>query len=180
MMNSYPTGIDNAVALLAAQAETGPLVEPVEADVLKWRETPPDAQLHRLTLGDVVLFVHARTGDWACTWSMGGGGGDENPMNFVGVVADALVFADGVPDWLWMLVRGDDPLSLDVGYKDGMCGAPAYMGNGVAHWGSFPYVIPDSCAKMVFEAAPQVSTLVMRAIDAAADGPRHVMITHRG
>ena len=100
-------------------------------------------------------------------------------MTFVGVVADALVFAAMVPDWLWPLVRVDDPVALDVGYRDGMCGSPSYQGNGVAHWGSFPYHIPDFCAEMVFEAAPQVFTLILDAIDAAAEGPRQKMITNR-
>lgn len=180
MMNSQPTGIDGAIALLAAKAEAAPITEPAEVDVLAWRETPPDAQLFRLTLGDDALYLHERRGSWAYTWSMGAGGGDERSMTFVGVVADALVFADGAPDWLWPLVRGDDPVTLDVGYRDGMCGSPAYRGNGVAYWGSFPYHIPDSCAEKVFEAAPQVSTLVLDAIDAAADGPRHTVIAHRG
>lgn len=178
-MNPQSGGIDAAVTLLAAQAEGVPSTEPVEVDVLNWRVTPADAQLHRLTLGDIVLYLHARRGGWACTWAMGGGGATDGPMTFVGVVADALVFATNAPDWLWSLVRVDDPVALDVGYRDGMCGSPSYQGNGVAHWGSFPYHIPDSCAERVFEAAPQVSTLVLDSIDAAADGPRHQLIAHR-
>ena len=179
MMESQPIEIAGAVAHLAAQVEEEPSTEPVDVAVLNWPETPADAQLHRLTLGEVVLYLHARRGGWASTWFMGGGGADGGPMTFVGVVADALVFAREVPDWLWPLVRGDDPVALDVGYRDDMCGSPAYLGDGQAQWGEFPYHIPDFCAEMVFEAAPQVSTLVLRAMDAAADGPRHLMIAHR-
>ncbi len=179
-MEPQPTELGDAISLLAAKAEVAPITEPADVEVLNWRDTPADARLHRLTLGDVVLYLHERRGGWGYTWSMGGGGTAERSMTFVGVVADALVFADGVPDWLWLLVRGDDPVTLDVGYEDAMCGSPAYRGNGVAYWGSFPYEVPDSCAEKVFEAAPQVSTLVLDAIDAAADGPRHVVIAHRG
>ena len=167
------------MAQLAAQVEEELSAEPVDVAVLSWPETPADAELHCLTLGEVVLYLHARRGGWACTWSMGGGDADGDPMTFVGVVADALVFAREVPDWLWSLVRGDDPVALDVGYRDDMCGSPAYVGDGQARWGEFPYTIPDFCAEMVFGAAPQVSTLVLRAMDAAADGPRHLMVVHR-
>ena len=83
----------DAVELLAAQVEGDPSTEPVDVGVLNWPETLDDAQLHRVTLGD----VH----------------------------------------------------------------------------------IPDSCVDLVFEVAPQVSTLVLEAIDAAVDGPRHIMIANR-
>lgn len=178
-MNSQPSEIHGAVDVLAAQAGVDARTEPIEVDVLNWRETPADARLHRLILGDVVLHLHARRGSWACTRVASDGDAKDSPMTFVGVVADALVFAETVPDWLWTLVRVSDPVALDVGHRDGMCGSPSYQGNGVAHWGSFPYHIPDSCAEMVFEAAPQVSTLVLDSVDAAADGPRHNRIDHR-
>lgn len=169
----------DALALLASGAGVEPLVEAVDAGLLRWDETPPDAELQRVVLGELEAYLHERRGTWGLTWSMSTG--DPQPLGppFVGVVADALVFALDAPDWLRRLTWSQDRIVLDVGYKDGMCGSPVYLGNGVAKWGPFPYLIPEFCAQMVFEAAPEVTTLLLSAVDAAADGPRYERIANR-
>ena len=102
------------------------------------------------------------------------------PVLFLGVIADALVFAGEEPGELWRLGHQrsvDRPTVLEAGLADGLAGKPVLYPGAVAEWGRFPYSVPDNAAAQVL-ALPEVTTVILRAVDAAAAGPEQIEIAH--
>ncbi len=158
----------------------GPLeVRDVAASELGWDEVPPDARVQEVLResGQRVALVHARRGRFSATRVFGPRPG---PVPLLGVVSDALVFADPADDVLRSLTHTTSvksPLLLAAEYDEPLAGKPRSYAGGVIEWGPFPHAVPTRALDEVSRLGVG-RTVILQSIDARADGPRTTLVVH--
>ncbi len=158
----------------------GPLeVRDVAASELGWNEVPPDARVQEVLRegGQRVALVHARRGRFSATRVFGTRPG---PVLLLGVVSDALVFADPANEVLRALTHTTSvksPLLPAAEYDEPLAGKPRSYAGGVIEWGPFPHAVPTRALDEVNRLGVG-RTVILESIDARADGPRTTLVVH--